>query len=345
MRAKLPAKAEALARLLPRARLHPAVLAWAERPAQRGRWNIACSGGADSLALLLLLWAHWPERRTRLRVLHFNHRLRGRAAGGDARFCRSVCAALGVEFVTEAWRRAGPAAPVSEAEARGARMAFFARYRGGLWLGHQQEDIAESMLMRLARGSGTGGLAAPRPVQEFADGRVHLRPLLTLKKREIAAALRAVQVAWREDETNASDLYLRNRLRRGVVRRWATASGDRDALAGAARARALLEEDDAALDAWAADLAAIGRRGELELAGLAGKPRAVLRRVLHRWVSVQRRKIDISSQAFEALLNALIAGRATRHSLGRGIFGEIADGVLRLARAGARPGSFRRGAN
>jgi len=50
--------------------LHPAVLAWAGKSTARARWSIAVSGGADSLALLLLLWAHWPERRSRLQVLH-----------------------------------------------------------------------------------------------------------------------------------------------------------------------------------------------------------------------------------------------------------------------------------
>jgi len=54
--------------------------------------QFAVSGGADSLALLLLLWAHWPERRSRLQVLHFNHRLRGRASRTDEVFCRKVCA-------------------------------------------------------------------------------------------------------------------------------------------------------------------------------------------------------------------------------------------------------------
>ena len=67
--------------------LHSGVMAWAQRRRPSEIWSVAFSGGADSLALLLVLWAHWPERRPRLRVLHFNHRLRGRASRADEAFC------------------------------------------------------------------------------------------------------------------------------------------------------------------------------------------------------------------------------------------------------------------
>src|SRR5476651_1759624 len=92
-------RAERLGAALPRSRLHPAVTAWAEARPAREPWAVAFSGGADSLGLLLLLWAHWPRRRRRLRVLHFNHRLRGAASAADARFCRQVCRGLGVAFL------------------------------------------------------------------------------------------------------------------------------------------------------------------------------------------------------------------------------------------------------
>jgi len=188
--------AEKLAEQFPRAKLHPAVLDWAEASGRRTTWAIAFSGGADSLALLLLVWAHWPERRSRLLGLHFNHRLRGRAAAADERYCERVCAALGIKFVAGRW--SGVRKKSSEAEARAARFAFFlktlsSRSTSALWLGHQQDDIAETMLMRLARGSGSGGLGAPRPVQQLGGGRVHLRPLLTVKKTEIVRALRCVE--------------------------------------------------------------------------------------------------------------------------------------------------------
>jgi tRNA(Ile)-lysidine synthase len=242
-------------------------------------------------------------------------------------FCRRVCAALRVELVRGAWQ--SPPADASEAEARAARMAFFASRARVVWFGHQQDDIAETMFMRLARGSGTGGLAAPRPVQFMPRGRVHLRPLLTLKKREIVAALREAGASWREDSTNTGARFFRNRIRSSVLPPWIEAA-ERDALAGAARSRLLLEEDDSALDAWLDELIGTHRHGQLELLGLVGKPRALLRRALHRWLMAEPRAGRISRAAFDALLTALEQGKPTRHSLGREGFAVTDGKVLRF---------------
>jgi tRNA(Ile)-lysidine synthase len=318
-----PAVATALAAIIPRERLDAAVRAWAEAAPRRQRWAVAFSGGADSLALLLLLWAHWPERRGTLRALHFDHRLRGAASRADARFCARVCRELGVELVSGVW--AGKHRGASEAEARTARLAFFERHARVVWLGHQQDDIAETMLMRLARGSGAAGLAAPRPVQAMPRGRVRLRPLLPLKKTEIAAALRAAGAVWREDASNGGDAFFRNRVRHAVVPSWVRAA-QRDALAGAARSRALLDEDDAALESWLDELLPdrTRRRGPLALAPLAGKPRALWRRALHRWLLAEPRVGELSRAAVDALLGALMRG-PTRQSAGRAGFA-VSDG-------------------
>lgn len=336
------ARAEELAVALPRERLHPAVVAWAEACPRRTTWAVAFSGGADSLALLLLVWAHWPERRARLKALHFNHRLRGRESRTDEAFCATVCAGLGVPMVRGEWSGAHRGA--SEAEARAARMEFFEREGRVLWLGHQQDDIAETMLMRLARGSGTAGLAAPRPMNAPARGRVHVRPLLTLKKAEIGAKLRTAGIPWREDKSNGSGRFLRNRMRRDVLKAWAAAA-ERDALAGAARSRELLEEDDAALEVWLDSLAAVKADGALVLKNLAGKPRALTRRALHRWLLAQPKAGALSRQGFESLLLALERGVATRHSLGVHGFAAIRGGMLRFESIGNPLRRFRRRAN
>lgn len=327
------AKAARVGELLPVARWHEAVVTAATRSRKSAPWCVAFSGGADSLALLLSLWANFPERRERLVALHFNHRLRGKVADADAKFCQKVCQALGVRIRVGVWRAAPKKKKASEAEARAARHVFFSREMKKLgarqlWLAHQQDDIAETMLMRLARGSGTGGLAAPRPVQTMPDGRQHLRPLLTLNKQEIVRVLKDVGVIWREDATNAGDDFFRNRVRRTVLPAWVESSG-RDALAGAALARERLEEDDVALESWLDRLAAL-KRGELDLHRLEGAPRAVWRRALHRWLLAVRPDTDLSRQGFAQLLLALETGRNTRFSLGATAFAIVRDGRLTL---------------
>ena len=332
------AQAARVGEWLPVARWHPAVLAAVARSRKTEPWVVAFSGGADSLALLLALWAHFPERRKQLVALHFNHRLRGRAADADAKFCQQVGRALGVRVRVGVWREALHGA--SEAAARAARHFFFDREMARLgatllWFAHQQDDVAESMLMRLARGSGAGGLAAPRPVQAMPARRRHLRPLLTLKKTELVAALQQAGVAWREDVTNAGDDYFRNRVRRAVLPAWAKAAG-RDVLAGAALARERLEEDDAALEAWLDRLDAL-KRGTLDLGRLAGAPRAIWRRALHRWLLAVRADTDLSRQGFAQLLRALETGRNTRFSLGAAAFAVVREGRLILKKQRSIP--------
>ena len=331
-----------LAASLPRMRLHPRVVEAADAWPRRGTWGIGFSGGPDSLALLLLVWSHWPDRRRNLRALHFDHRLRGAESRADAAFCRRVCTALKVKYVAGVW--AGRHRGASEAEARAARMAFFARKARVVWLGHQQDDVAETMLMRLARGSGTGGLAAPRPVQPVAGARLHLRPLLNLGKDEILRALRSAGVSWRTDSSNIQRDFFRNRIRRDVIPAW-IASAQRDALAGAAYSRTLLEEDDSALDAWLEELPVRAPRNGLALPVLAGKPRGLQRRALHRWLREIFPEYKLSRQAFEHLLGAVQRGRPTRHSLGREGFGVIRGGVLRFERTGKARRRFSRQAN
>jgi tRNA(Ile)-lysidine synthase len=334
----------ALAARFPVTRLHPSVVGWAASRPRSERWAVALSGGADSLALVLLLWAHWPARRRRLVALHFDHRLRGAESTADARFCRLVCARLGVTLVSGRWTPGD--AHRSEGEARAGRFAFIEREMARrrlrvLWLGHQQDDIAETMMMRLARGSGTAGLAAPRAVHRLlqgkaAKGRLHLRPLLSLKKSEIARALRACGAEWREDSSNSEGTHFRNRLRRAVIPRWVRAS-ERDALAGAALSRELLEEDDRALEAWVDELRPVEAGGSLSVARLSGRPRAVVRRALHRWLLKQTRAGELSRRGFDALLQAVELGSAARHSLGSEGFATIREGRMRFEKIRRSP--------
>jgi tRNA(Ile)-lysidine synthase len=156
-----------------------------------------------------------------------------------------------------------------------------------------------------------------------------VRPLLGLKKAEIARALRAAGATWREDSSNRQGVHFRNRLRLDVMPRWIRASG-RDALAGAALSRELLEEDDRALEAWVDFLDPVDADGSLGVARLAGRPRAVVRRALYRWFLLQPRAGELSRAGFDTLLRAVERGTAFRHSLGRHGFAVIRSGRLRF---------------
>jgi tRNA(Ile)-lysidine synthase len=315
--------------LFSRAALHPAAVSRADEAAKGNPeqpWCVAFSGGADSLALLLTVWMHWPTQRGRLTAIHFNHRLRGEESDADEAFCRACCARLGVNFRAGSWSEARLGA--SEAAARAARLSFFSEEMTTigaklLWTGHQKDDIAETLLMRVARGSGTAGMAAPRPVQSRSNELVFLRPLLTLSKTQITAALSSAGLVWREDASNAQRDFFRNRTRNEVMPVW-RAAAENDALEGAALTRELLDEDDAALETWLNELVRpeIYGPNTLDLRALLPRPRALLRRVLRRWQPLA----DIGRSGFEEILE--VCGRGTgRTSAGKGVV-EMRDGIL-----------------
>lgn len=295
-------------------------------------WGVACSGGADSLALLLLLWARYPHRRGKLKVLHFNHAVRGEAAKADADFVRMVAHDLGLP-VSVGMAEFRPGQTVGEHELREARLRFFAQSGCGVvCLGQHAGDVAETLLMRITRGSGVEGLSAPRPVsQPSRNSPVHLRPMLEWTRDVIEEGLRRVGAVWREDDSNRSDEYFRNRVRRQVWPRLAEASPG-NALAGATRTRRLLEEDAEALDNWLESV--FPARTQKETLGstiLQGKPRALWRRALVRWLARQGLLDNLSANGLDELLDHWIEQAPMRFSIGPGKF-LVADdrGVLKL---------------
>jgi len=331
---------ECVGHSFPAGRLHPAVTAWIEEDEDEP-WAVACSGGADSVCLVLLLYAHFPKCRGRIKVLHFNHRMRGEAAEGDEEFVRVLAGGLGLDFFSDRWEREDSKSP-NEGEAREARFTFLhsammdlsAR---ALFLGHQLEDVGETMLMRLARGSGTAGLAAPRPVHDFEEGRVHLRPLLDISKSEIVKVMRQNDIPWREDASNLTGDFTRNRLRRTVLPAWQKAV-PHDVHTGAAQSRALFEEDDKALEEWLDTIMPPGAIYEqLELASLVDKPRALYRRALRRWLALNGLGGVLSRDAYESLLEAACANMSFRASAGADCFVEVKSGRLALDRRKLRP--------
>ena len=179
------------------------------------------SGGSDSMALLFALWdlrEFYPG--TDVVVSHVNHGLRGAESDEDVEFVREAARQLGFSFEcarvdTEAFRKKRGLS--LEDAARELRYGFFneilaKRSAQRIATAHTLNDQAETVIMRLIRGSGSQGLAGIRP----SVGNI-IRPLINVTKVEAREYLRSKGVSWREDSTNSSDEFLRNRIRNELV--------------------------------------------------------------------------------------------------------------------------------
>ena len=279
-------------------------------PIPGGRCLIGLSGGADSVALLMMLLPDIREGRIRAEAVHVNHGLRGAESDGDEQWCRELCEKERIPFFAARIDLSGRR---DEAAAREARYAVF-RQRAAetgadaLLLAHHADDQAETFLMRLLRGAGPEGLACMKEA-DTAGGLRILRPMLSLRREEIRGALRAEGISWREDTTNSDPSYLRNRIRQELIPALTGISST--AVEKICSAAALTGEDNRALNRQAEALLAQTADGRmLDAETLAAAPAALRRRVLRMWWKEQGPALDehtLSTAQTEAL-DALLTG-------------------------------------
>jgi tRNA(Ile)-lysidine synthase len=316
-----------------------------------GRVVVAVSGGADSTALLLALeelnGAGLLE--VELTAAHLNHGLRGASADDDARFVESLARSRGLDFVSgraDVGARANDSSDNLEQAARRARYEFLseaARRAGAraVLTGHTLDDQAETVLLRLLRGSGSEGLGGMRPERRLEEGgEVMLRrPLLEWARRaDTEGYCRARGVEFRADEMNEDERFARVRVRRSLLPLLETFNPR--AAETLARAAWLLREESDALEGFAARLLEDARgedkedaRGEenkesspLDVASsppdAAGRseawplrvevlneaPAALRRRALRLWVARGRGGLRRISLAHVAGVESLLAG-------------------------------------
>ena len=178
------------------------------------------SGGADSVCLLFVLCRLSKKYHFSVKACHVNHGLRGADADEDERFVEELCREWNVpcrvfhenvELIARKRKQS-----TEEAGRTARRMAFetMCREDGGTKIAaaHHCNDNAETMLLNIARGTGLGGLCGIRPV----CGR-WIRPLLGVSREEIVSALTEAGIPWREDLSNAEDIYTRNRIRHNII--------------------------------------------------------------------------------------------------------------------------------
>ncbi len=188
---------------------------------------VAVSGGVDSMVLLCALKKLSAKHHWKLTVAHFNHCLRGRASDGDEAFVRKAASAMKLPFVAgrgEVKKFAKASGFSIEMAARKLRHQFFAKIAQErkikiIALAHHADDQVELFFLRLLRGSGGSGLAgmkwrSPSP----ADGTISIvRPLLDCSKVELVAFTQENKIRYREDITNFSTDFLRNRIRNELL--------------------------------------------------------------------------------------------------------------------------------
>lgn len=182
--------------------------------------GVAVSGGADSVALLLLLLELREKLGIVLSVAHFNHKLRGNASEADEKFVAELAAKHGLEFHAASVyvaRKAKKEKANLEDTARRARYGYFdslidSRKVTRIAVAHTADDQAETVLAHLLRGTGLAGLGGIHPVA----GPV-FRPLLHIRRAELRAYLRGRKQAWREDATNRDTARMRARIRKKLL--------------------------------------------------------------------------------------------------------------------------------
>lgn len=190
---------------------------------------VAFSGGPDSMCVLDILDQVKTKYAIRLCLAHLNHGIRGEAAEQDVRFAEEVAARRNLMFLSS---RADVPAYAKEnrlsVEAAGRKLRYEFLLRTCLMvgaakvaLGHTADDQAETILMRLLRGAGPGGLAGIPPTRllnEQNDAQI-IRPLINIWRSEIVEYLRSRNLAYRSDATNETPEYFRNKVRLELIPR------------------------------------------------------------------------------------------------------------------------------
>jgi tRNA(Ile)-lysidine synthase len=296
---------------------------------------VAVSGGADSVALLRGLHAIRSPGPGRLIVAHFNHQLR-READDDETFVRELATSLGFEGAVGRANRSA-AEPRLEAAieetARSERYEFFreaARQRGARYVAtaHTADDQAETVLHRIVRGTGIAGLAGMRRTRPLAEGIALIRPLLTVRRAELAAYLAELGQSFREDATNAERRFTRNRLRNDLLPQLAR-DYNANVVDALLRLSRLANEAQVIIDTAVADLLrrAVrfdGQRVILDGSQLIGQPRYLVRELL---VTVWRQQgwpeQSMGFAEWNILANSILSPEVTCGTLPRMLPGGI----------------------
>lgn len=317
---------------------------------------LAVSGGPDSVALMWLAarWHRSLSRGPRLTVVTIDHGLRPEAAR-EAREVKRLATGLGLPHRTVRWRAPKTGLPAAAREARYRLLVQAARLAGAshVLTAHTRDDQAETLLMRLVRGSGLAGLSAMARLTE-RDGVVLARPLLDVPKSQLIATLKRAKIGFADDPTNHDAAFTRPRLR-ALLPQLAAEGGDARSLArlAARLARANLAVE--VLTDGAERFLRLRDRGDapqagvrrFEASGFAALPEEVRLRILLRAINAfghegpaELGKVEsllaVLDQAIAASARAPANGRPALKQTLAGALISLAGGRIRIAPAPAR---------
>ncbi|MDD5017038.1 MAG: tRNA lysidine(34) synthetase TilS [Eubacteriales bacterium] len=291
---------------------------------QGDRVGVAVSGGVDSMALLHCVCSLANEMNIVVSAYHMEHGIRGQSAVDDMDFVVNECAKLGVLCTAE--RADIPAISKQEGvsietAARLARYAFLDKQCADyIATAHHMDDMAETVIMNLARGSGLCGLCG---IPE-ARGR-YIRPLLDISRQEIEQYVRQNNIAYVEDLTNDDTAYTRNYIRKEILPRLRRINGS--ASANIARTAKLLGEDEDALlhAAKSADCYDIRDDGVyIDIKKLIALKPAIQKRVVRMAISEKYGLEDIEQVHIDSVLVLAQKGEAAKRiDLGRGMVAAV----------------------
>ncbi|MEI6971912.1 MAG: tRNA lysidine(34) synthetase TilS [bacterium] len=256
---------------------------------------VAVSGGADSVAVLHAMAGLSRSLGITVSVAHLNHRIRGRAADADAEFVRATARRLKLVCVTGradvpgVARRKGISLEMAAREERYKFLRKAASKVGAdcVVTAHTADDQAETILLRLIRGTGVTGLGGIR-YRATIGGLVVIRPMLDVRKSDAIAYLRSIKAGWREDKSNSDMEFQRNRVRHELIPLLERTLNPAIRRALIQTGSILRDEDE-----WVESLAAAILRkctegrpaGRLSISALMRQPLAARRRVLRLWLA------------------------------------------------------------
>ncbi len=288
--------------------------------------TVALSGGADSVALLHVLWSLRETLSINLRAAHLNHGIRGNEADRDEAFVKWLCLKFDIPIVCETVDIPSIAKEKGQSLelcAREVRYDFLSRNSSGLIAtAHTASDNTETLLFNLTRGSGTKGLSGIPPKRDN-----FIRPLIFCSRYDVEKYCIDNSLSYVTDSTNLTDDYTRNKIRHKVV---TTLKEINPYLEDAViRATDILREDNEALDYFASELLfkAVSDNGLLT-ESLKTAPSGVAKRVIVKYTEALYNDLTLDYFHINALYDICINGG--KISLPNKLYGVNENGVLTL---------------